>query len=209
VGTALPLLIFGDAFAVSFYRRTTDWGQLRKLLPTVLIGFLIGSIALYYVPSGKHDPLNVVIGICVLIMVALSLVKGKWGERLVPTSRFGTVFTGSMAGFTTMVSNAAGPIMQIFLVATRMSKEAMLGTSSVFFFCINCAKIPCYLALSALRTDAPMWTFSSVFTASAAFPMIMLGTVVGRLTQKKIPQQAFRNIVIALAVVGALKLVFL
>jgi uncharacterized membrane protein YfcA len=108
-----------------------------------------------------------------------------------------------------MVSNAAGPIMQIYLVATEMAKNAMLGTTAVYFFCVNVAKIPFYLGLTVARPGDPMWTVSSVVTAFCTFPLILLGTWVGKAVQTRIPEQAFKLVVLVFAALGALKLMFL
>jgi uncharacterized protein len=207
VGTAIVILIFADIFAVRFYWKATDWKQLKRLLPSVVLGFILGAVGLFVVPKSERDLLNPIIGGVVLIMLGLSLLRGKLGDKLVPTSPTGVQFTGAMAGFTTMVSNAAGPIMQIYLAATKMSKEAMLGTSAVYFFAVNTAKIPFYFGLSYTRPDAPMWTLASCGTAVLSYPAVLVGTWLGRRAQKKIPEQAFKNAVLVLAAFAAVKMI--
>lgn len=209
VGTAIPMLIFADLFAVRFYWKSTSWKDLASLLPGVIVGFVLGAVGLFLlVPvKGQKDPLNVAIGVIVLLMLLTTLLRGKLGDKMVPTSPIGVKVTGALAGFTTMVSNAAGPVMQIYLVATKMPKEAMLGTTSVYFFCVNTAKIPFYLALTKLRPEEPMWTIPSVLTAVATFPLILLGTWVGKTTQEHIPEKLFKNVVLVFAAIGALKLI--
>lgn len=210
VGTAIPMLIFADLFAVHLYWKSTSWKDLISLLPGVIVGFVLGAAGLYYVTSvkGIKDPLNIAIGNIVLVMLLTTLLRGKLGDRMVPTSPIGVKITGALAGFTTMVSNAAGPVMQIYLVATKMPKEAMLGTTSVYFFCVNTAKIPFYLALTKLLPDEPMWTLTSVATAVSTFPLILLGSWIGKTTQEHIPEKLFKNIVLVFAALGSLKLIF-
>jgi uncharacterized protein len=209
VGTAIPMLIFADLFAVHLYWKSTSWKDLLSLLPGVIVGFILGAIGLFYlVPlKGSKDPLNVAIGVIVLLMLLTTLLRGKLGDKMVPTSPTGVKVTGALAGFTTMVSNAAGPVMQIYLVATKMPKEAMLGTTSVYFFCVNTAKIPFYLALTLLRPNDPMWTIQSVATAVSTFPLILLGSWIGKSTQEHIPEKLFKNIVLVFAALGSLKLI--
>ncbi len=38
VGILLPFLIFGDIFAVIYYRRSAEWKYIKKLLPYAIIG---------------------------------------------------------------------------------------------------------------------------------------------------------------------------
>src|SRR5690349_16568984 len=117
VGATLPLLIFGDIFAVLWYRQYARWDNLRSLFPWVVTGILVGVGLLWYtgIQGGRVDWLNVIIGVIVLSMMLVSVARRMWGNTLVPSSMTGLVSTGVLAGFATMVSNSAGPIMSIYL----------------------------------------------------------------------------------------------
>jgi len=210
VGTSIPLLILADCFAVYFYRKQARFDHLLKLLPWVLGGFIVGCLALYQLGHLhlKADPLNPIIGSIVLVMLALSQLRGSLGDKLVPTSSVGTGATGILAGFTTMVSNAAGPIMQIYLVATKMPKEELMGTSSLYFFAVNCLKVPFYLWLTAENPTQPLWSQASLTAIAYVVPFLLLGAYLGRKLLPIIPQKWFSRIVLVLAAIGALKLVF-
>ena len=41
-GTLIPMMIFADILAVIYYHRHTQWKYLGKLLPTMVIGVLVG-----------------------------------------------------------------------------------------------------------------------------------------------------------------------
>ena len=47
-----------------------------------------------------------------------------------------------LAGSTTMIANAAGPVMTIYLLACRLPKFEFVGTAAWFFFAINLLKVP-------------------------------------------------------------------
>ena len=49
---------------------------------------------------------------------------------------FAHVF-GPLGGFTTMVANAAGPVMSLYFVASRLPVQAVLGTAAWFFLIVN------------------------------------------------------------------------
>src|SRR4051794_13611290 len=70
VGVVLPMLIFADCFAATWYRRHTRWDKLGALLPWVLMGMIIGGVLLWQlgVHPGVKDALNPLIGALVLIM---------------------------------------------------------------------------------------------------------------------------------------------
>jgi hypothetical protein len=42
-----------------------------------------------------------------------------------------------MGGFTTMIGNAAGPVMAVYLLSMRLPKYSFVGTSAWFFLLVN------------------------------------------------------------------------
>lgn len=210
VGATLPLLIFGDIFAVLWYRQHARWDNLRSLVPWVTLGLLSGTAVLWY--TGTHgsriDWLNVLIGSMVLLMLGISLARRHWGDRLVPSSTTGLVSAGTLAGFSTTVSNAAGPIMSIYLTGMlQLSKNEFMGTSAWYFFIINLTKLPIYAVLSLTTPANPMITAATLIFDLALLPVIILGAFIGKWLLPRFPQQIFDNLVLILAGLAALKLI--
>jgi hypothetical protein len=206
IGVMLPMLICGDIFAVTWYRRHAQWDQLVKLLPWVVFGMIPGTIVLIKTGQGAKDFMNVILGVMVLAMIALQLLRGYLGDRLTPTSRVGVAATGTAAGFATTVSNAAGPIMQMFLTALKLPKEQFMGTIAWYFFLINVAKFPVYVALSIFIPDKPIVTWSSLGLNLAVAPAIVGGAFFGKWLLPRIPQKWFEIVIIALAALGGINL---
>lgn len=208
-GVMLPLLIMGDVFAVAWYRRHCQWDKLVGLFPWVVVGMAFGTATLWLTggAKGSKDATDLVIGILVLVMVALHVLRGKLGDRLTPTSRAGVAGTGAAAGFATTVSNAAGPIMQMYLAAYKLPKERFMGTIAVYFFTINVSKFPIYVVLSRLIPQKPIVTISSLTLNAAVFPAVLLGVYIGKWLLPRIPQKAFEMVVILLSLAGALNLI--
>ena len=46
-GTMLVLLLVGDMLAIWSYRRDADWSTLRRLVPGVLVGVVLGAVFLH------------------------------------------------------------------------------------------------------------------------------------------------------------------
>ena len=203
------MLIMADVFAVVFYRGTANWMQIKRLVPWVIPGLLIGTETLVILGHAKQkDLLNPIIGWIVLVMLAVSLLRGKWGEKLAPTSKLGTAITGALAGFTTMISNAAGPVMGIFLTAAKMPKDEIMGNNAWYFFIFNLTKLP-LMAYVALENPAnPVMTRDSLLMNVALFPLIVVGAFAGKVLFTKIPQKLFSNAILILALVAAIKLIF-
>jgi uncharacterized protein len=139
-------------------------------------------------------------------MIALQLLRGLLGDRLTPTSKLGTAATGTSAGFATTVSNAAGPIMQMYLTAVKLPKEQFMGTIAWYFFLINVAKFPIYVVLSIIYPAKPIVTWSSLGLNAAVAPAIVAGAFFGKWLLPRIPQKWFEIVIIALAAIGGINL---
>jgi uncharacterized membrane protein YfcA len=211
IGATLPMLIIADVFAVAFYRAHAQWDRLRVLVPYVAVGLLLGAgflLLLGNVP-GAQIILNRLVGGIVLLMLGLSLVRGPLAEKLSPTSPAGITATGAVAGFTTMTSNAAGPVMAIYLAAAKLPKEQLMGTTAWFFFLINVAKVPFLVALTAHDSKHPLFTPDTLLMNAVLAPIIVVGAFAGRALLPHIPRRAFTNTVLTLAFLGGLKLLLL
>ncbi|MCL6474241.1 MAG: sulfite exporter TauE/SafE family protein [Firmicutes bacterium] len=209
VGTMLPMLIVGDIFAVRWYRQHTQWKRLVELIPWVLVGMALGAYVLWRLgemPTSR-DLLEPIIGTLVLVMLAIHLLRQRWGERLSPHSPVGIASTGTAAGFATTVSNAAGPIMGIYLTSLRLPKEQFMGTSAWYYFAVNLSKLPVFIVLSLINPEKPIITVRSLLFNVTAIPVIVAGVYVGRWLLPRIPQKLFDEVVLILAAIAAVKLI--
>lgn len=209
VGALLPMLIFADVFAVVWYRRHARWDKLWELYPWVIAGIAVGAALLYVLgeQSGLKDPMNRIIGVLVLAMLALHLLRARWGDRLHPTSRAGVASTGLVAGFSTAVSNAAGPIMAIYWTGSGLPKDQFMGTSAWYFLSLNLLKLPIYLALSWASPKDPLMTLDLFWFNLCVFPLILAGVMTGKWFLPRVSQQSFDWAVLGLAGVAAIQLI--
>jgi len=201
VGILLPMLVMGDLFAVIFYRRNVVWKYLISLIPWVLIGILCGYVVLDLVSS---DQLKPIIGVIVLSMIALHIWREKLGERfneLLPKTIWFTVLMGILGGFTTMIGNAAGGIMAIYLLVKGLPKSEFVGTGAWFFMCVNLIKVPFYIHLGLITTTT--FTFNLWM-----FPAILIGAFIGVKLLPYIPQKIFQYLVLGFAALGGIRLLF-
>ena len=134
-GVILPMLCFADLIAVIYYRRAAEWRYVLGLLPAAVAGFFLAIAVDKFVPAGSF-------GILMAFCIFLGLVVMFWTERGGVKSSFvdkwwyGPAF-GLMGGFTTMIGNAAGPVMSVYLLSTRLPKYAFVGTAAWFFLLVN------------------------------------------------------------------------
>lgn len=209
VGATLPLLIFGDLFAVFWYRQHARWDHLRGLIPWALTGITLGTGLLWYTGTqgGTVDWLNLVIGAIVLLMLAVSLARQRWGEKLVPPSKVSQASAGTLAGFSTTVSNAAGPIISIYLTGVGLAKNEFMGTQAWYFFIFNLTKLPIYVFLSLALPAKPMVNPGTLLFDLAMLPVIVAGTFAGKWLLPRLRQELFNKVVLILAGAAALKLI--
>ncbi|MHC4489537.1 MAG: sulfite exporter TauE/SafE family protein [Planctomycetota bacterium] len=200
VGVLLGILILADLFAIVYHRRNARWGHVLRLLPAAFAGIVAGYFGLKVVDDELLEP---IIGGIVLMMLGVNYwrtrTKGK--EAPVPTQWWFAVGLGFTAGVTTMMANAAGPIMIIYLLAMKLPKIEFVGTGAWFFFVINWLKVP-------FSADLELMTAESVKLDLMMLPFIALGAVLGIFFLKRIPQKVFNAVVQILAAIAAIILLF-
>lgn len=204
-GAALPLLIVADLFAVAWYRSHTRWDLLRPLGASIGVGYVFG-IAFFVILGGATELLERSIGLILLFIVLLQLARMYRGDG----SHAGPVATfafGVSGGFTTFVANAAGPVINTYLAASRLPKQELLGTAAWLYFVVNLSKIPFYLAIGTWAEGGSFFTGESLLWNAVLVPGIFVGVFVGRLAYQRIPQRAFLIAVLVLSAAGALLLV--
>ncbi len=198
-GFVLPMLILGDLVAVLSYRQHAERREVLRLLPWTLPGLILGFLALGRINDSQARRL---IGAVLILMTVWHLLK-----KLRPSSEAPSVSTalaaglGLGAGFTTLVANAAGPIMNLYLLSMRLPKMAFVGTAAVFFCVINLVKVPFMVSLGSIHPH-------SLLMNLALAPFVLAGAWLGRHVLRLIPQNWFEYSALALSAVAALKLLF-
>ncbi len=215
VGALLGILILADLFAITYHRRNAVWSHVLKLLPATLAGIVTAFFLLNFMrdESGEVNDqfLKPAIGIIVLIMLGINVwrrrSKARTGsdegddlESRVPAKLWFATIMGVMAGITTMMGNAAGPVMVIYLLAMRLPKVEFVGTAAWFFFIINWLKVP-----FSSRLD--MMTWGTIKVDLLMLPFIALGALLGIYFLRRIPQKTFNVVAELLAAAAALNLI--
>ena len=199
-GLILPILCFADLFAVLYYRRSAEWKYVFRLLPSALVGFVLALLVDKLIPPDEFKHL---LGGCLLI-VLLVMFWTEWKGKdnvLSDAWWYGPLF-GLMGGFTTMIGNAAGPVMAIYLLSTKMPKMKFVGTNAWFFLVINYLKVP--LQVFAWENI----TTSSLMLDVCTIPFVIVGGLLGIVLVKKLPEKGFRYFTTAVTCVSVLILLF-
>ncbi len=196
-GFLLPLLIVADVFAVSYYKRHAQWRYLLKLIPFSLAGIGIGYFAMRVLNNAQIKP---TIGIIVLAMLALQLFRSiRKLDESIPRGIWFALIMGVLAGFTTMIANAAASVMAIYLLAMRLPKEQYVGTGAWFFFIVNLLKLPLSASLGLINAK-------SLVTGAVLIPAIVLGAFLGFKLLSVVPQKVFSIVIMVITAGSAIQL---
>lgn len=203
----LLLLIVGDWTALYAYRREPDVRTLLRLIPSVLVGLVVGTL-FFWLAGG--DVVRTTIGVILLALVAVTVIRRRRPapERPEGEEHVGTGVTaaragyGLLGGFTTMVANAGGPVMSMYFYAMRMPVLTFLGTSAWFFAVVNILKLPFSASLGLLSSSTLVMDLMLV-------PVVLIGAFLGTRIARRIPQKAFESVVLVLTVISALALLVL
>jgi uncharacterized membrane protein YfcA len=136
----------------------------------------------------------------VLTLLQVARMRQPMLFRDVPHSPVFSWTMGLFAGWTTMLANAAGPIMALYSLAVALPKFAYVGTMAWLFLIINAFKVPFSAALGLI--DGGTLLFNA-----ALVPAIVIGLAAGRWLTQRIPQGLFDGLLLAFAAIASLRLI--
>ena len=200
-GIVLPLLIFADVAVYPAFKKYGSWKPVWSLLPATVVGLAVGWWLLGVITS---EPVaRRMIGGCILGMVllqALRIWKPVLSDRLAHSRSFGTA-AGVAGGITTMLANAAGPVIQLYLLSRRLPKMELLGIGARFFLLVNIMKLPLSGSLNLI-------TPVTLMDNAKCVPGVVAGILIGKWLIQRVSQRVFEWMVISFAVLAAGRLLF-
>jgi uncharacterized membrane protein YfcA len=211
-GIVLPMLCFADLLAAAYYRRSADFKCILRLLPWAIAGFVLALLVDHLVPVRAFKFL---IGICILGGIIIML----WNEfRLRKTAKkmsnndegnssakkeapllriLKQAFFGIAGGFSTMIGNAAGPVMSVYLLSMKLPKLSFVGTTAWFFLIINYLKLPVQvLAWNNINANG-------LKLGILIIPFLIIGALLGVYFVKKASEVFYRYLVLGMTVATA------
>jgi uncharacterized membrane protein YfcA len=188
-GWLLPILCTADVFAVVYWRGHAAAGRLFSLAPWVLAGMALAAVAL----RADERVLRPLIGSVVLVMLTVHLWRRYVMRGRAPAPH--PIPYGVAAGFATTIANAAGPVMNLYLLSKRLTKEEFVAMGAWFFFVINLTKVPIYLWHG-------MITGRSLAFDGLMVPAVVAGAFSGRWIIHRIRADLFEVLVVAMTAVA-------
>jgi len=199
-GLMLPVLCFADVIGVSYYRRQAEWKYIIKLLPTAIAGFFLALLVDHFIPPTEFK--HLMGGCLALVLVVMLWSQWKGKENILVDRWWYSPLFGLLGGFTTMIGNAAGPVMAIYLLSIRMPKLAFVGTNAWFFLCVNFLKLP--LQIFAWHNI----NFTTLAIDACAIPFVLMGAFLGIRLVKFLPEREFRIFTTIVTIISVVVMLF-
>ncbi|MCX6837400.1 MAG: sulfite exporter TauE/SafE family protein [Verrucomicrobia bacterium] len=199
VGVILPMLIAADFMGYFLNRQGGTWRRILPILPPAIVGVIVGWVLL-----GKFDNAmarSVIGWIIIALLVFNWLLNKRRQDFIALTEHQGFTWTmGFLAGVVTMLANAAGPVMTVYLLAQHLEKKEHLGVFSRYFLFVNLFKVP-------FSADLGIINPKSLMTNLTLMPGVILGVFLGWWILKKLPQKLFENVLFWLTAFAAVWLI--
>jgi uncharacterized membrane protein YfcA len=194
-GVLIPLMIVADIFAVIYYHRHTQWKLLIKLLPSMVIGVLVG---VWFGNDISEQLFKHIMAIFILITVAIMVFMEHKKNKSIPTNKLFSNGMGLLSGITSMIGNLAGAFASIYFLAMRLPKNEFIGTAAWLFFIINVFKLPFHIIV---------WKTVTIETLTINLflvPVVIAGFFAGIQLVKLINNDLYRKFILAVTAIGAI-----
>ena len=206
LGLILIIFLFADCIAVIVYRKYFDLKNLALMIIPAGIGVYVATLLGDVIDDNTF---KIIIALFLFISAILMSFKNKilhlFDSSLESsTTRFNASSSGIgfLAGFVSMISNAAAPVTIIYFVLMKTDKYVMIGISAWFYFFINIIKLGFHITL---------WesvNLETIMRVSLVLPFLFLGAFIGVKLLKIIPKKIFDKVLLIIVYLSAFVLFF-
>lgn len=193
-GIMLPLLVMADVMGVWYYHRHASWSHLKLLFPWAAVGVLMGTVFGQYI---NDEAFRVTMAVIVVIGVVIMIWLERDRSKEIPTNKWFGSTSGILGGFTSMIGNLAGPVMSVYLLASKLPKNEFIGTAAWFFLVVNWFKVPFHVfSWHTITVDVLLLDLCTL-------PIIGLGAYLGVIITKQLSEKSYRWFIIIMTLVAA------
>lgn len=209
LAVTLPAFVVGDLCSIACHQRNYHWPLLRQLLPTAVIGVILGSLALRVMQlSFAHQQgtlnniLALLIGSVSLIIILMQLwrLTGRPAPQM-PAGTVATLSVGIFEAFLSTLTNSAGVLMALLLLRKNLSKQHYMTTVLTYFLVVNAGKFIAFITFNRIITQE---TLAYIAPYLAIVP---LGCVTGVWLNRRIDAKLFTLILYFLAAATATRMI--
>ena len=195
----LPILMVQDVFGIWALRRDFSRRNLAILVPGGLIGIGIGIAATRYVSDAE---VLIMVGVIASGFILYTWIRGGGANAPARAGHPAVgLFWGTCAGFTSFISNAGAPPVQVFLTPQKLLPRAYAGTMAVLFGILNYVKFAAFIWLGQV-------TLPNLQVSVALFPVAIASILIGVALVRRIPPGPFYRLIYVMTFLVGLKLIW-
>ena len=193
LGLLLPLLLAGDLLAVYQYRKLFSREVIKRMMPGTILGVALGGSLLAWFhnrpPALAALLIRLEIGAEAVVLVGLHWwrVLRKIDRPYKAAAWKDTTVSGFAAASSTL-AHAAGPIVALYLLPQKLGRDVFVGTSAIYFFIVNTAKMPVYAYGGLFRDASPIYGLRFL-------PVVIVGAIFGWWIKTRINERMFIAII--------------
>ena len=192
----LPVLLVMDIVAMYIYWNKWDLKNIKIILPSAMIGILIGSITFNFT---SEDSIRIIIGCIAIIFIILSFLQQN-NQLVKPTEKKG-IFWSLIGGYTSFIIHSGGTPVNFFLLPQKLDKTVYVATMTLAFLIINIVKLLPYYLLDQL-------VFSNLKVSLILSPLAPISIYLGYYLHKKINDKTFYLFIYFFLALGGIKLIY-
>lgn len=192
----LPVLLVMDVVAIYIYWNKWDLKNIKIILPSAMIGILIGSLTFGFT---SEDNIRIIIGCIAIIFIILSLLQQN--KKLVKPTKKKGVFWSIIGGYTSFIIHSGGTPVNFFLLPQKLDKTVYVATMTLAFLIINIVKLAPYYYLDQL-------VFSNLKISLILSPLAPISIYLGYYLHRKINERTFYFLIYLFLGIGGIKLIF-
>ena len=192
----LPVLLVMDIVAMYIYWNKWDLKNIKIILPSAMIGILIGSITFSFT---SEDSIRIIIGCIAIIFIILSFLQQN-NQLVKPTKKKG-IFWSLIGGYTSFIIHSGGTPVNFFLLPQKLDKTVYVATMTLAFLIINIVKLLPYYLLDQL-------VFSNLKVSLILSPLAPISIYLGYYLHKKINDKTFYLFIYFFLALGGIKLIY-
>lgn len=192
------LLLATDPISLRLYWKRWDGDEARRLLPTMLVGVLLGGwLVARLSPTGLRRAIGAAALLFGLVQI-VAMLRQRPGTSP-PVSPPVSMSVGLAAGVASTVAHSAGVVVGLYLVRRPLTNAGIVATGTVIYTVSDVVKVATYGMIGWI-------TPSLLLAAAAALPMLYLGSWLGYRLNARLPRRAFALALVGFAFASGLRL---
>lgn len=198
VALMAPMMVITDLVALRQHWGKWHTRHVLVLLPTALVGIVLGTLFLAWAPA---PVVRKIIGVMALIFVAQQVLRIRSTKKHAPAplpAWVGSVI-GLVAGVASSIAHSGGVVMSIYLLSLGLTKELFVASVVASFSITDLLKLSLYWQVGVL-------TLSILLTGIALTPFMLLGGRMGVSVSRRLSVEQFSVAVTALVAVSGILL---